>query len=99
MGFDDEVVPAGEQLLAAIHAEAHLPVEERSLLPEEPLAIFNAALDEGARLHSMMVHLAREYHPMKMPMFVSVSEVDDLRLIVLHHILTDVFMDRAEQPS
>jgi len=68
-------------------------------LPEEPLAIFNAALEEGARLDAIFVKLGREHHPMTLPTLISVAEIDDLRLIVLHHTFLRVFGDPPERPG
>jgi hypothetical protein len=98
MHFEDELIAASNELLATIKAQAHLPAERRLHLPAEPLATFNAALAEGARLHAILVKLGRERHPMTLPTIISVAEVDDLRLIVLHHTFLGVFADPPEPP-
>jgi hypothetical protein len=69
-------------------------------LPEEPLAIFNAALAEGARLDAMVVKLGKEHHPMTLPTLISVAEIHDLQLIVLHHTFLGAMKQRPpERPS
>lgn len=98
MRFDPELIAASEQILEAVKAQAHLPDEERQPLPKEPLAILNAALAEGARLQAILVKLGREHHPMTLPTLISVAEIDDLRLIVLHHTFSEVFTDPPQHP-
>jgi hypothetical protein len=88
------LVAAGGQIVEAVRSSQGEPRDEQTPLPADALAIFNAALEEGARLHGGLITLGRKHNPAALPILIRELEVDDLRLIVLHTSFRGVFTDQ-----
>jgi hypothetical protein len=78
MGFDPELVSASERIAEAVQQLEGVALEKRAPLPAGPLAVFNGALEEGARLGDGTTRLGRKHGPLALPALICALELDDL---------------------